>query len=277
MRLIEWLFTAAPEETALVNRAAPPASETHAPLTETDDGPDLVPVPNDDPSREIEEVFCIIDYTDAKGQTTRRRITMRAIEATAHGTCIRAICHERRAIRRFRLDRIDGVIDGDGVVHDATTFLTNEIEIDPALLGADRDNATSVARTIRDRLRPALSILVIASECDGEMHPEELDVICIYVEDELHDLAAHDPALSPSIETLDALTRLARRMRPTREALPGYLRSVLDMDTARKARFFDALGRLILADGRLAIEEIELAAEIEALKSGRTSNILDTH
>lgn len=64
-----------------------------------------------------------IDYEDWEGRRTRRRVTLQRLtvdvdEWDNRVGMILAWCHLREDERHFRIDRIQAVIDDDGVVHD---------------------------------------------------------------------------------------------------------------------------------------------------------------
>ncbi len=61
----------------------------------------------------------MIEYTDAAGQSSRRRITVFQLQRGSDEIpLLLATCHEREATRSFRVDRIGCCIDLDGEVHE---------------------------------------------------------------------------------------------------------------------------------------------------------------
>jgi len=63
-------------------------------------------------------------YTDANDEQTQRLITIRAMGPPDRAPAFRAFCHSRGAMRTFRLDRIEEVIDSDGeILPDASAYL----------------------------------------------------------------------------------------------------------------------------------------------------------
>ncbi|AVO36614.2 hypothetical protein [Pukyongiella litopenaei] len=280
MKIVAWLAERAPDD----HTPAPPVPVTTArppralPSPDTPDSDDLEH-PNEHGVIDLEPIYTVIDYTDATGTQTRRRITMIRVGRGPKAPLLTATCHERRASRTFRCDRIECFIDEDGVVTPCHEFFRQVLLVDlddltpakpPTAAStestADRHQVT--AREIRDQLRPALSILVTAARCDEDFHPEELDVICQYAETELV-RGGRAPIYhgDVTIDTLDELLQLIRRMRPARSSLPGYLEQVLKFAPDRYARFVRALSAVIAADGRLADEEEDLMADVLDLKT----------
>lgn len=229
---------------------------------------------------DLEPVSTIIDYTDSGGQKTRRRITFRALSVQPTGVLLRATCHERRAARAFRTDRIDWIIDDDGVATTCADFFRSVMDIDLAALAQpiatttpDRDLAA--ARLIRDKLRPEVAILVAVARADGHFHDAELDVIMHYAEDRVLDLI--DDCIIPDtvrIATLDHLGRIIAKMRPSRESLPGYLATVAERGAA--GIISTAMAHIVQADGKLLLAEIEMIEELEELANLNLAQIEGT-
>lgn len=93
-------------------------------------GPEPVPGDGADLTEQpVDGQVIAIEYVDAKMEASRRRIVVREIEPLDEHVWVRAVCLERRALRSFRLDRIQCVIDGDGVVHDPAEFFCAVVAI----------------------------------------------------------------------------------------------------------------------------------------------------
>ncbi len=72
-----------------------------------------------------------IDYLDSRGRASTRRVTLHRFRMTSKGALLLyARCHERRAERSFRVDRIQSVIDLDGEVRDCGPFFSEALDID---------------------------------------------------------------------------------------------------------------------------------------------------
>ncbi|WPY93184.1 hypothetical protein T8T21_08590 [Limimaricola variabilis] len=217
-----------------------------------------------DEAVELEPVFAVIDYCDATGAKTRRRITMRSLSRGPNAPILRAICHERRALRAFRCDRIQCFVDEDGVVTECHGFFREIMGIDLGGLAPAVDpQALNLARRARDRLRPMLSVLVAAARSDGHLHPEELDAILRYAETEalrLEDEGEFDGPIT--LEVLDQLARLLVHMAPQRSSIENYYERTRDLSGAAEINFERALREVILADGQIAAGEVAFAEEL---------------
>ncbi|MBF9042979.1 hypothetical protein HKCCE4037_06555 [Rhodobacterales bacterium HKCCE4037] len=218
----------------------------------------------------LEPVFTVIDYCDAQGAKTRRRITMRSLAPAKAAPILHATCHERSAARAFRTDRIEWFLDDDGVATRPEDFFRDIMGIALHDIGTSmplQDPALDAARAIREALRPELSILVAVARADHDFHIEELDVIHDYAERRVFELV-DDGILptDPDMATLDQLGRLIAKMRPTREALTGYLDSVLaGRNGVQGIRFVNTLERVIAADGVLDPAEAEILEDLTGL------------
>jgi hypothetical protein len=260
MSFLDWLFTKTPDD---LDEAPRPTAVVIGSLPPTDD---------DEPAQatmqELEPVLTIIDYIDSTGGKSRRRITMRALLPTGNGPMLRAVCHERKAVRCFRCDRIQCFIEPDGEVIETQAFFRDIMAIDLASYRASAaDVSTDRARAARDALRPALSILVAMARSDDEFHVSELRTIAQFAAREVDALRA-EGRLHLTLEERDnwALSNLIGRMRPTRQALRGYLATALEWHPARLRRLEDAIASVIRADGQESIEELDLMNELSAMK-----------
>ncbi len=220
---------------------------------------------------ELENIFCILEYVDSKGNETRRRVTMLSLQQGPYAPVIHAICHERKAFRHFRVDRIESIISPDGEVLDPAEFFRDTYGISLADLsnsrvaGVQTGIAGSIvaARQFRDQLRAPLSVLVCASMVDGQVHPEETDRIQGYAETEI--LALHRAGkitTVPSTEILDELGKLIRVMRPQKSSLPNYIATICEWPEERVLRLARYLGNVIAADGKILDEEILFVEEM---------------
>ena len=220
-------------------------------------------------SYDLEEVYTLIDYRDAKGQPSRRRITMRKLSRGPNAPILSAICHERHAIRAFRTDRIEGFIEDTGEVIECSTFFREIMSIDLSVLTPTRpqnvaapDTALSLARGFRSELRAPLSILVAFARSDENFQPEELNAICRFVETVAPNV--HDAAHPGEAPTMSELRPMIRRMRPSRESLHGYMaevRAIMASEFFRNA-FEEALNDVVWADGKITPGEERLLASL---------------
>lgn len=240
---------------------------------------------------ELDDVFTMIEYVDANLVTTRRRITMRKF-STSGAPALVAFCHERKAIRTFRLDRIRCFIAPDGEIIEPSDFWRS-IDVTPPPFKKPRSAAELVAeRPIEnrrqerdnlrefhrpDRSRPQLDvrhhvrhqvrILTALARADGHLHERESLMITDYALDEGERIGI---SLTPSEEA--AFELYVRRLRPTREKLEesilrlcGGADGSKGLDPAARDRFVAALQTVALADGVLDEAEAAFIEHLTAL------------
>jgi len=121
---------------------------------------------------------CILTYSDSKGNVSLRRVTCRKLSERAGVLYVQAYCHERGALRTFRVDRIT----------ELACSVTGEVFV-PATLFFERfpvahDGGAAVGFGLNVRLatdlRAGLNVLAFLAKVDGNVLPEERDVISRY-------------------------------------------------------------------------------------------------
>jgi len=255
MTVISWLFEQTPTE-ADPAPAFPGAVSAGDLPPEDDQNLTLEPTAE---SYELEPVYTIIDYTDAKGDETRRRITLRSLARGPNGPILTAICHERHAVRHFRCNRIMGFIEDTGEVIPCTVFFRDTMLIDLSCLApteASGDGFSEqivdtgiVAREVRYQLNAPLIVLAAPARADNKFDPREADAIAGFALDLLGNPGG--PELRAEVY------KLVRLLRPDRSALTRAFRDlpVVLGDAFAIERFNHALREVAVADGRFVIEE----------------------
>lgn len=214
----------------------------------------------------LEPMFLIIDYCDANANITRRRITTRTLTPRRDTICLTAMCHERKAIRTFRMDRIQGVIDDDGVIESAGKYFEDLLGDEFANLRSaisdkrpERVVHTTTASPytlLRRQINPAIVVLVAAARTDHDFHPEEADMIMQYTENEAgHLLTEGVIAACPGIDGYERLGRLILRTRPSLEDMDEAFSTIATWPARRVTRLAKALFAVVQADGTIKKEE----------------------
>ena len=235
-------------------------------------------VPDDaseaEPSFGFAEGQCFgIEYVAANGEESRRRITVWDIKLGKDGVpCLLAHCHERNATRRFRIDRIQAVVDLDGEIFKPPTEFLNEIfGMDPVFARAAETGSVDLPefreqariqaeraerwKQIRDIVVPELKILAALSLSDGYMQADERGEIVSH----LLTLIAH---LEPSLEEEDRLIELVKRQRPSPGAIDRAVEQVSRYPAKRLHSLWTTCVRLIEADGQVLEEELEFLRKL---------------
>jgi hypothetical protein len=268
------VFSRAPDE----QQEAPTIPNAPAPIVpEADDQETTVvaTLPREGPepvidSIDLEPIFCMIDYSDAAGNGSRRRITTRRISRGPHAPLLTAVCHERRAIRHFRCDRIVDFITHDGEVISTQKFLRTVLLVDIEAFASQQrgaDDLLITARAIRDKLRPQLAILVAAARSNDEFHRNEVDAVVDYLEEEVCRLEPRLLSGHAPIDVINTIAPMIVSMRPSREALPGYLERMIErMSVEDFTRFEDALRAVVEADGYVGVSQDLFLSDFNAMR-----------
>lgn len=231
------------------------------------DGGDLRAVPIGPADDDLCGTTFAIEYTDAGGRESTRRITLKKLRQTGDGrTYLVCLCHECGETRTFRFDRIRSVIDLDGVVHEPDTFFGVELRspIAPMLFGTPSVYSERPGMAQRRVARDGLRVLAALARSDGIMHPAEVEVIIDYIaeraarerlatgdEDRLA-LGAYLKRQRPGSDTLDEC--LARLARSPAEDQRLFLRSAIALAEADGQRDTAEVAMLFQFQERLAVE-----------------------
>jgi hypothetical protein len=189
----------------------------------------------------------IIDYRDAKGVDSTRRIScIRLNTANADRAYLMAWCHERRARRSFLVGRITEVIDattgescGSGPKYFSTFAADGHFSAGYHWGLCPVDYANIVA---------GLNVLTFMARCDGHAHESEHDEIDAFITSWwMRREFAHD---IPEMEVAQKVRKLA----PDAESF------VMSLDRAAHEPLIRGLlyryaDRLIVADGRIDPKE----------------------
>lgn len=226
---------------------------------------------------DIADVFCAMEYVSARGECTRRRITMKRFDDAGAAPRLYAWCHERRAIRSFRLERIACFISVDGEVLAPDAFWAS-IGISPPITAeasarpvASRPAASAIAApapradlALRRSTRRQLRVLAGLGRCDGVYRPVEIEQMLQYALKE-----GEWDGIAPSEQETEAFRAYLGRLRPTREALSEALHDLFEAPRgkhrlyAREAeRFLAAACAVAQADGEIAPEEFQFLEDL---------------
>ncbi|MGE5563141.1 MAG: WYL domain-containing protein [Bacillota bacterium] len=192
-----------------------------------------------------------IVYVDAAGRESERRVSCRQILARGWPEAVFGYCHERKAVREFRIDRIRELYDlSTGEQRDPGPYF--DALLNCGALGRKDEVLCDFAR-----------LLVFMARCDGEYHPLEeaalQDALGRYLrhyggdDEDLEDLIERCDGIAPEgVNVIHSVATLVRC--PERKTLARII--------------LDSTGSMIDADGRHAPEEVAWALELsDALKT----------
>lgn len=208
----------------------------------------------------------MIEYEDALGNFSRRRITVWGISETTSGIpALQARCHERKATRNFRIDRIQCVIDYDGEIFDDVPAFLEEtfgMRKDIADLQEDEEDAYEWER-IRRTVRPYAVLLNALSESDGTIRDAETEVaadFCVWLCDQKEIFVTDG--------NRRALKRYILRHHPDSRLIIECCDKVLSADPHVITKFLVACIKLMDADLIRHPSEVELINQLSGDLTG---------
>lgn len=207
--------------------------------------------PRDKPDKiSLEPMALAIRYCDAKGQASERAITCKQIVYYQNSTCIRAYCHMRGALRAFRTDRIECVVEyGTGEVHEPPDTFLDELLTDAEAGGSTPANL--------DLCRDGLIVLTFLARCDGKFHENEMEAIAEYCRVRLGPYAPD--------QDIDAALEEARRLYPDADSFLDAAERIIMRDETHARQLLTASRRLIDADSVRHPNEIDFAWELQEI------------
>jgi len=123
-------------------------------------------------------VGCIVTYRDSKGAESVRRITCRKLSRNGTVMYLQAYCHERGALRTFRLDRLTEAVCGvTGEIFAPASVFFKRYGV------ADHGGAAvgfGLGVQLAADLRAGLNVLAFLARVDGRVVPAEEQVIARY-------------------------------------------------------------------------------------------------
>lgn len=185
-------------------------------------------------SRTGAPIGLFIVYRASGGAVSQRRISCKRYDASAGN--LHAICHERRAMRCFKLSRIE----------ECVIAATGEVIAPEALIDLLPEGGP-----IRDRrLSQVLTLLVFLMKCDGQAHAAEREEI---------EAAAGSYALrfDKDEDIVQRAVRSAAMLSPDIEDAIAAIRAIeADAEGVRLARLIRPfVDRVVMADGKIASQE----------------------
>lgn len=220
-----------------------------------------------------------IEYVDAAGVRTRRRVTIIAADTEY----LKAFCHERRAFRTFRIDRVTGQFAArTGECIDLLSQLPR-IVAEQAAARAARKEATRRARTegermireaearaakarklraaLLDRVQDGADVLIYLARSDGELHPQEAAVVRSYVEQRRQRYKAL--ADIPDVVIDGVVADLEARWPTPEMAAAAIARIAAERQRVHRRLLAQCAVEIVAADGKITPAEREFVAELE--------------
>jgi hypothetical protein len=225
-------------------------------LPETDEPEDDLQDDFEPDLESIAGVGCIVTYAGSKGAVSIRRITCRKLSRKETTHYLQAYCHEREALRTFRIDRMVEVACGvtGEVFTPGSKFFT------PYSVASDGGAAVGFGLNVRlaTDLRAGLNVLAFLARVDGQVVPEEQEVMARYCQ-------SFGLRFCSDSFDYEGTCRYACHLAPDAEtfyvSLERLLRNGAPQGLAQLTK--RAAGDLIDADGIQAPEEFHYALKLQ--------------
>ncbi|WP_181180091.1 WYL domain-containing protein [Mesorhizobium sp. B2-1-3A] len=240
------------------------AFETHVLARPLPGAPRQVMLPDvDEPiERDIEHLgeaegqSFMIEYVDSGGRQSSRRISVYGLAMGSAGIpLLTARCHERKATRQFRVDRIRCCIDYSGEIHDdVATFLFDNFGMSLSLASRKADAVAEARwRDILNLIRDDAVVLAAMSQSDGTVHSTEVDVATRHLASAVE---RTDIFLTPA--EIDLISAHFQRLRPSGRSIGASLDNIAGLGARHVTRLLRAALAVLDADGKRHSAEVEL-------------------
>lgn len=198
--------------------------------------------------------FFMIEYLNAAGQRSRRRITVTALGTGKGGVPIlTARCHERKAMRSFRIDRIQCCIGMDGeVFEDVAAFMADTFGMSVSLASRKAEGEQKLER-IRQLCGDWAVLLKAMSVADLLLDKREARLATDHLAAEVE-----RAGLMVNEGDIAWLQTYFGRLRPTERVVRRALERLSERPVREKERFFRAAVGVMDADERRDGREFRL-------------------
>lgn len=237
-----------------------------------DDSDDAADGPAGRADYDLHGVSFGIEYTDAYGRESTRRVTVSDLRHSGEHLYLRCFCHECGASRTFRFDRIRSIIDLDGMVHEPARFFEAELHAPlpsveflpgPAVRQPPRLSADGPGMAQRRAARDGLRLLAALARSDGLMQPAEVEVIIDYIASR----AARDGIVTDD-EDRRALASYVKRQRPTMETVDECLVRLGRGSATERRHFLKSAVDLVEADAQRGAAELAMLKQLALTLAG---------
>lgn len=208
----------------------------------------VLPPSDDAEAADVQEVgyaegqTFMIEYRSATGEISRRRITVHNIGlSTSRVPILSAFCHERKARRSFRVDRIVCCIDLNGeIFEDVPRFMAESFGMSPGLAAAHEDqDERDRWGAVRNFIRPEAILLAAMTRSDGIVRNVEIETGA-----EILALSAERAGHMCDELICDLIGRYLLRLRPSEEQIGSAIERIAE-------RAPDEIKRILIAAARV--------------------------
>lgn len=210
----------------------------------------------------LDGITFAIEYIDSNESKSRRRVSIRGFSIYDDRIIMKAVCLESSAFRSFRVDRIQAIIDLDGVVYDDPLKFFKEIlrlsQEEDLKWERLRRVSNKPGREIFNFTKPGTIVLCSLALSDGFLHEAEMEVMLRYV-----GMRADQAQIEVTEQDWDALIPLLRRQYPTRASLTEAFSKINREPPEAQRLLLRSAVALMNADGIQHPAEFALLLELQ--------------
>jgi hypothetical protein len=217
------------------------------------------------------DLSCMIKYKDAAESVSVRRISVSGLSRKYGYLYLSCYCHERRAPRSFRVDRIidawdsstGEIINIPAWAEEIASAARTEVKDEPVASVGNTKEPKEGARTPYGRCADGLRVLRFLATVDKHEHRDEMRAIEDYMRVMCDGTAVGLPPVSVDTATQ---AKWISRQNPTPASFLTSARKVFAESSAHAALVVDCALRVIEADGAITPEEGEAYARLKAIR-----------
>lgn len=192
--------------------------------------------------RDVYGAEFFIRYVDAQEKVSERDIQINSLAYFGDDLGVNAFCFSRDRPRQFLASRIQYMED----------LQTGEVIPDAHAWLQELSSRSPTAEAL-ERAAPGLQILACLAWCDGHLSEAEWTVMLEYVD-----------SCAPSLDlNWDVIERFVHCVRPSLAAYDKAVNRLKFQGWDQSRRIASAGRRLVLADGALSAEEVDLMGRLE--------------
>lgn len=187
----------------------------------------------------------VILYESACGDISTRRITVRNLSLNGENVpVLNCWCHEREALRAFRIDRVRAVITREGeVIAPPAPFFIETFGMNPALVGGHGSKPVPLTR-IRPAFTHHMMVLAHLGRVDGHFTTDEQGIVlehCLTL--------VHDAGMRATEAEEEALRRFLKTLKPKKLFLTRAMKGLERESAGRITALLTTADHVINADG----------------------------
>lgn len=182
----------------------------------------------DNETIDLIDSIILIEYKDAKGNVSTRRITIKKIDTSKADPLLKAYCHERKAARSFKISRISEIVDIETgeIFQNAREFLIP--------VGSQSSEERNAMLSIKDELL----IMTYMAKADGVFHENERFLLKSFIMQKTGYILTNEQLISE-----------IGRFHCSSQTFLGSLKSLANRDEYNLEEIFNLLQTIAASDG----------------------------